>query len=200
MSCLHVWNNCYSLNLPTFYFHSKKLESLSDYFSEHIQDILNGTNSVYPFTVRDSHHTEGRLTAYKTTQWKDTKALLAISHLGSKFYWLLEEENNLLQPTWWISNREHFHAATTISIGQQKQAPRGPAQRTYPPGHPGRKVPSAWSSTGSKEQRPLPSTEYQHHLFYTGQQYSPSCSQFRKAVFSSCCRSQPPEEVSKPRN
>ena len=155
MSCLHVWNNCYSLNLSTFYFHSKKLESLSDCLSEHIQDILNSTNSVYPSTVRESHHTEGTLTAYKITQWKDTKALLAISHLGSKFYWFLEEENNLLQPTWWISNREHFHAATTISIRQQKQAPRGPAQRTYPPGHQGLKVLSAWSSTGPKEQRLL---------------------------------------------
>ena len=78
-----------------------------------------------------------------------------MSHLGSKLYWFLQEENNLLQPTWWISNWEHFHAAIIISVQQQKRAPRGPAQRTYPPGHQGREVLSAWSATGPKEQRLL---------------------------------------------
>ena len=46
---------------------------LSDYFSEHIQelciqDTLHGTTSVYPFIFRDARHTEGKLTAFKITQ------------------------------------------------------------------------------------------------------------------------------------
>ena len=76
MSCLGTWSNCSSLHLSkqsSFCFLMKHGIFLSDYFSEHIQElyiqgILNGTISIYPFTSRHAHHTEGKPRAFKTTQ------------------------------------------------------------------------------------------------------------------------------------
>lgn len=186
MSCSYGLDNTHSLHLSSPFFISpwknwsllKWLLSRTDSRTTHSRH-LNGIASVYPLIGRDSHtlYTRKADSLQNNTEKKESisyvslrERILLIPRKAKSYDWHGKLERNN------IPGQPPIYQATETDAQRTRS-------RHSPPGHRGGEGIFGSSFPRLHRELRLCNTEHQHQLFYTGRQHSPSCSQFRKAVF-----------------